>query len=400
MAEYESDLSQLVYELNRSVPGAKVESKAPIDRGSQQASSLDAYLSQAAERKASDILLVAGSGATLRVNGLLTPATGKSLSAEDLRHLLLPLLTIDQAKELETRRVLDLCFVRNPLGRFRANIHYQRGTLAASIRLLPAQIPTLESLNLPPVLGSLVERRQGLILLTGPTGCGKTSTMAALIQLINTRRREHIITIEDPVEYHHPNRNALVEQIEVGHDTLSFSQAVRSVLRQNPDVILIGEMRDAETMTAALTAAETGHLVLSSLHTNDAAQTMSRLLDSFPASNQGQIRQQLSLALLAVIAQQLVPAIDTVGRYPALEIMVATTAIRNLIRTAQDHQIRSQISTGSADGMMTMDQSLAELARTRRISRETALAHCYHPDELRSLLNRTPEPRLRSGGNG
>ncbi|MGA8939942.1 MAG: PilT/PilU family type 4a pilus ATPase [Acidobacteriaceae bacterium] len=390
MSKYESDLSQLVYELNQSVPGAKTESTATIEAAAESRSSLDATLAHAAERNASDILLVAGSGITLRVNGVLTPAAGKTLSAEDIRRLLMPLLTTDQAKELETRRVLDFCFVRSSLGRFRANIHYQRGTLAASIRLLPAQVPTLESLHLPAVLGSLIDRRQGLILLTGPTGCGKTSTMAALIHLINTRRREHIITIEDPVEYQHPNRNSIVEQIEVGYDTPSFAQAVRAVLRQNPDVILIGEMRDAETMAAALTAAETGHLVLSSLHTNDAAQTMSRLLDSFPASNQAQIRQQLSLALLAVIAQQLVPAIGQVGRYPALEIMVATTAIRNLIRTAQDHQIRSQISTGSADGMTTMDQSLAELARTRRISRETALAHCYHPDELRSLLNRTP----------
>lgn len=393
MSEYESDLSQLVYELNRSVPGAKVASKTPmeaIEPLAERKISLDAYLTQAVERKASDVLLVAGSGATLRINGLLTPATGRTLSAEEIRHLLLPILSADQVKELEARQALDLCFARPSLGRLRANIHYQRGTIAASIRLLPSQAPTLESLNLPPVLGSLIDRRQGLILLTGPTGSGKTSTMAALIHLINLRRREHIITIEDPVEYQHSNRNSIVEQIEVGRDTPSFAQAVRSVLRQNPDVILIGEMRDAETMAAALTAAETGHLVLSSLHTNDAAQTVSRLLDCFPASNQAQIRQQLSLALLAVIAQQLVPAIGQVGRYPALEIMVATTGIRNLIRTVQDHQIRSQISTGSADGMITMDQSLAELARTRRISRETAMAHCYHPDELRSLLNRTP----------
>ena len=323
------------------------------------------------------------------MNGVLTAAMGKALTAEDLRGLLLPLLTSEQTKELEARKVVDFSFMRAGLGRFRANIHYQRGTLAASIRLLPNQMPTLESLHLPAILGQLIERRQGLILLTGPTGCGKTSTMAALIHLINAKRREHIITIEDPVEYQHPNRNSIVEQIEVGYDTPGFSHAVRAVLRQNPDVILIGEMRDTETMAAALTAAETGHLVLSSLHTNDAAQTMSRLLDSFPASNQNQIRQQLSLALLAVIAQQLVPSIDQAGRYPALEIMVATTAIRNLVRTAQDHQIRSQISTGSADGMITMDQSLAELVRLRRISRETALAHCYHPDELRSLLNRT-----------
>jgi len=389
MSEYESDLSQLVYELNRSLPSANIGSSDEASLVADKKSALDPLLAQAAERKASDIILVAGSGVTLRVNGVLTPATGKALTPEDLRRLLLPLLTSEQVKELETKRVVDFSFVRASLGRFRANIHYQRGTLAASIRLLPSQMPTLESLHLPGILGQLIERRQGLILLTGPTGCGKTSTMAALINLINTRRREHIITIEDPVEYQHPNRNSIVEQIEVGYDTPGFSNAVRAVLRQNPDVILIGEMRDTETMAAALTAAETGHLVFSSLHTNDAAQTMSRLLDSFPASNQAQIRQQLSLALLAVIAQQLVPSIDQAGRYPALEIMVATTALRNLVRTAQDHQIRSQISTGSADGMITMDQSLAELVRLRRISRETALAHCYHPDELRSLLNRT-----------
>jgi twitching motility protein PilT len=390
MSEYETDLSELVYELNRSVPTAKVGAGDKAEVTSEKKNALDPLLAQAAERGASDIILVAGTGCTLRVNGALTPATGKVLTPEDLRKLLLPLLTSEQVKELEARRVVDFSFMRVATGRFRVNIHYQRGTLAASIRLLPSQMPTLESLHLPAMLGQLVERRQGLILLTGPTGCGKTSTMAALINMINARRREHIITIEDPVEYQHANRNSIVEQIEVGFDTPGFSNAVRAVLRQNPDVILIGEMRDTETMAAALTAAETGHLVLSSLHTNDAAQTMSRLLDSFPASNQAQIRQQLSLALLAVIAQQLVPSTDEVGRYPALEIMVATTAIRNLIRTAQDHQIRSQISTGSADGMTTMDQSLAELVRLRRISRETALAHCYHTDELRSLLNRTP----------
>ena len=229
------------------------------------------------------------------------------------------------------------------------------------IRLLPAQIPSLESLHLPAALSQLTERRQGLVLLTGPTGCGKTSTLAALLDLINARRRDHIITIEDPVEYLHTNRSSIVEQIEVGHDTPSFAQAVRAVLRQDPDVILVGEMRDSETMSAALTAAETGHLVLSSLHTNDTSQTISRILDIFPAGHQSQIRQQLSLALLAIVTQQLVPAADNANRYPAVEILMATNAIRNLIRTAQDHQIRSHISTGRSEGMMTMEQSLAEL---------------------------------------
>jgi twitching motility protein PilT len=375
MSVYENDLSRLVDELNRSMPGTKT------DR-----TSLDTLLGMAGEQDASDILLVAGSAITLRVNGALAPATGRVMPAEELRNLLLPLLTKEQASELESRRALDFCFVRGS-GRFRANFHYQRGTLAASIRLLPAQIPTIESLNLPPVLARLTERRQGLVLLTGPTGCGKTSTMAALIERVNARRRDHILTIEDPIEYQHANRSSIVEQIEVGHDTPSFAEAVRAVLRQNPDVILVGEMRDSETIAAALTAAETGHLVLSSLHTNDAAQTMSRILDSFPESNQSQIRQQLSLALLAVIAQQLVPAVGHVGRYPAVEIMMATPAIRNLIRTGKDHQLRSHISTGRGDGMITMDQSLAELVRAGRISRETASAHCYHPDELRSHLN-------------
>ena len=376
MAAFENELSEIVYELNTSASVAKVENNV----------ALDALLASAVEQRASDILMVAGSPVTLRINGTLNSGAGKILSSEDLRKMLLPLLTAEKLKELESNRSLDFCFAQGSIGRFRANLHYQRGTLAASIRLLPAQVPTIESLNLPPVLARLMERRQGLVLLTGPTGCGKTSTMAAFIDFINSRRRDHIITIEDPVEYQHTNRKSIVEQIEVGHDTPSFAQAVRAVLRQNPNVILIGEMRDSETMAAALTAAETGHLVLSSLHTNDAAQTMSRIVDSFPPNSQSQIRQQLSLALLAVVAQQLVPAIDQEGVYPAVEIMVANLAVRNLIRHGQDHLIRSQISTGKAEGMMTMDQSLAELVYARRISRDSALAHCYHPNELQSYL--------------
>src|SRR5271169_2582872 len=377
MAASGNELSRLVDELNRS--------RATTISGGN--SSLDRLLALASQRGASDIVLVAGSAIALRVKGSLTAAAGKPLSSEEIRSLLLPLLTARQAEELEGNKSLDFCFARGQIGRFRANFHHQRGTLAASIRLLPAQIPTLESLHLPSALAQLTERRQGLVLLTGPTGCGKTSTLAALVDMINGRRRDHIITIEDPIEYQHANRGSIVEQIEVGHDTPSFSQSVRAVLRQSPDVILVGEMRDSETMAAALTAAETGHLVLSSLHTNDAAQTMSRILDSFPTHHQPQIRQQLSLALLAVISQQLVPGADGARRFPALEIMMATGAIRNLIRTGQDHQIRQHISTGRSDGMLTMEQSLAELVRAGRITRDTAFAHCYNPGELRQHLD-------------
>src|ERR1700761_3936775 len=337
MVDHSSELSRLVDELNRSTPGAKAATK------SDEQTSFDQVLTLAGQRHASDVILVAGSPVALRVNGALMPVAAAPLSPEDLRSMLLPLLTASQADELQKEKSLDFCFVRSSIGRLRANFHHQRGTLAASIRLLPAQIPSLESLHLPAVLGKLAERKQGLVLLTGPTGCGKTSTLAALIDLVNARRRDHIITIEDPVEYQHTNRSSIVEQIEVGHDTPGFAQAVRAVLRQTPDVILVGEMRDAETMAAALTAAETGHLVLSSLHTNDAAQTMSRILDLLPTHHQPQIRQQLSLALAAVISQQLVPGADGAHRFPAIEIMMATSGIRNLIRTAQDHQIRQHI---------------------------------------------------------
>jgi twitching motility protein PilT len=381
MAAYGSELSRLVDQLNRSTT-TRTGENASIDR----------LLAVAVHRGASDVILVAGSAVALRVRGSLTSALGKPLSAEDIRSLLLPLVTARQSEQLEVEKSLDFCFERGSIGRFRANFHYQQGTLAASIRLLPAQIPSLESLHLPVALSQLTERRQGLVLLTGPTGCGKTSTLAALLDLINARRRDHIITIEDPVEYHHANRSSIVEQIEVGHDTPTFAQAVRAVLRQDPDVILVGEMRDSETMSAALTAAETGHLVLSSIHTNDTSQTISRILDIFPAGHQSQIRQQLSLALLAIVTQQLVPGADNANRYPAVEILMATSAIRNLIRTAQDHQIRSHISTGRSEGMMTMEQSLAELVGAGRITRDAAFSHCYNPHELRQYLGDAPYP--------
>ena len=379
MAAYDQDLSRIVEELNRAAPGSRAADKPAPARPPQDAGSLDQLLAFAGRQNASDLLLIAGTPVALRVNGALAPAAGPPLSPDDV-------LDSRQYDELQKKKSVDFCFARDSVGRFRANIHHQRGTLAASIRLLPARIPTLESLHLPAALARIADRRQGLVLVTGATGCGKSSTLAALIDLINTRRRTHIVTIEDPVEYQHVNRNSIVEQIEVGPDTPDFVNSLRSILRQTPDVILVGEMRDPETMATVLTAAETGHLVFSTLHTNDAAQSVSRILDSFPAAHQGQMRQQLSLALLAVVAQQLVPAIDGIHRFPALEIMMATDAVRNLIRKGDDHQLRSQLTIGRAEGMMTMEQSLAELVRAGSIARETAFAHCFRPEELRRVL--------------
>jgi len=377
MGEYEGELNRLVYELNRS---------ARRERPEEEKGLLDQLLSTAVQRGASDLLLVAGSPAVLRVNGALAPGVGRALSDNDLRGVLLPILSAEQQQELQTRRSLDFSFVRRAIGRFRANFHYQRGTLAAAIRVLPEQVPTLEGLHLPSRLAELAERKQGLVLLTGPTGCGKSSTLAALLEIANSRRRDHIITIEDPIEYEHANRMSVVEQIELGHDTPSFAEAVRAAMRQVPNVILIGEMRDADTMAAALTAAETGHLVLSSMHTNDAAQTVLRILDIFPTGYQSQIRQQLSMALLAVISQRLVPAPNGQGRLPALEILYASSGIRNLIRQGHDHQIRAHIETSRLDGMTTMEQSLAEMVRNGNITRDTAFEHSHFPDELRRHL--------------
>ena len=381
MSEYDSELSKIVAELNRAAPGNKAAARLP-----DMTASLDKLLSFAASRGASDVLLIAGAPAVLRVNGMLAPGSGPPLEADDVRSLVLPLLAPAQLEELQKNRSADLSFLREGLGRFRVNLHHQRGTLAASIRLLPARIPSIESLHLPPALAKLAERRQGLVLVTGATGCGKTSTLAALIDIVNSRRQAHVVTIEDPVEYQHANRSSIIEQIEVGRDTPDFAGTLRSIMRQTPDVILVGEMRDAETMATVLTAAETGHLVLSTLHTNDAIQAVARILDSFPAANQPQIRQQISLALAAVIAQQLVPGLDGVSRWPATEILIANDAARSLIRKGDDHQLRSQISVGRADGMMTMEQSLAELVRTNRIARDTAFAHCFRSEDLQRYL--------------
>lgn len=376
MSGFDHQLANIVAELNRSAPGAAPVPAAPVDT-----TSLDRLLSHAARRGASDVLVIAGAPVTLRIAGVLSPAPGPALTADETRSILTSVLTPAQSQELHRNKAVDLCFSRDGIGRFRANVHHQRGSLSGSFRLLPEKVPSLESLHLPPVLRKLAEARQGLILLTGPTGCGKSSTLAALVDLINTNRQHHVVTIEDPVEYVHANRSSVIEQIEVGSDAPDFASSVRSILRQNPDVILVGEMRDPETISTVLTAAETGHLVLSTLHTNDTSQAVSRILDSFPSSNQAQIRQQLSLALLAVVAQQLVPTASG-ARYPAVEILMATPGVRNLIRKGEDHQLYNAISTSRNAGMITMEQSLAEMVRSGRVTHEVAQAHCHRPQDF------------------
>jgi twitching motility protein PilT len=396
MAEFNPELESLVRELNKQAPTgaepsprigpAPTAAPAPPKPLPASAEPLDKLLYHAIERGASDVVLVAGCSAVLRVSGSLIRMEEPPLSDEAIRGLMMPLLGGPRREELESRRSCDFSFVREGVGRFRTNVHFQRGTLAVAIRILPALIPTLETLNLPRHLSKLVERKQGLILVTGPTGSGKTSTQAALMGLVNDKYPYHVVTIEDPIEYYHTNRQSIFEQIEIGHDADDFAGALRSVLRQNPDVILVGEMRDPETTSTVLTAAETGHLVLSTLHTNDAIQALGRIVDLFPTGRQGQIRQQLSLGLLAIIAQQLVPSADGTGRYPAVEILIANTAVRHLIRKGEDHMLRSQLSLGRADGMVMMEQSLAELVQRGAISEEAAGAHCFRDDELRRYL--------------
>jgi twitching motility protein PilT len=381
------DLERIVAELNQA--SGKRRTGVLTDTQPSPVPGLLDLLTRAHRDKASDLLLVAGMPPMLRKGGRILQSSAASLTADEIPNLILPLLAPKQYKVLQNRKTVDVAFSTPNLGRFRANIHYQRGTLAVSIRLLPKIVPTLESLHLPDSLRRIAALRQGLVLLTGPTGAGKSSTLAALIDVINTTRECHIVTIEEPVEYVHSNRLALIEQIEVGIDTPTFLTSLRSILRQSPDVILVGEMRDAETISMALRAAETGHLVFSTLHTADTAQAVSRILDAVPSNNQHQIRMQLSLSLAAVIAQQLIPAEKGDSRYPALEILAATDAVRNLIRHGQDHQLRSQLLISRAAGMITMEQSLAELVRSRQVTSETALAHAFRPDELRGLMTGT-----------
>jgi twitching motility protein PilT len=351
--------------------------------------SIDQLLAMMVEHNASDLHLAAGSPPVIRVHGRLErlPELAKLLP-DDTRSLVYRICSTEQQKFLETRRQLDFSYSIPGLARFRVNAYFQRTSVGAAFRLIPQEIKSLEQLGMPSRLYELSDKPRGLILVTGPTGSGKSTTLASLIDRINATRYEHILTIEDPIEFLHWHRNCIVNQREIGPDATSFADALRSALRQDPDVILLGEMRDLETIGTALTAAETGHLVFATLHTQSAPQTIDRIIDAFPAEQQDQVRVQLAGTLQGIVTQNLVPTADGRGRTAALEILVPDDAVRNLVRQAKVEQIYSVMQTGSGRGMQTMEQSLADLTLRRVITADVAFARSTRPDQLRNLLER------------
>ena len=354
------------------------------------------------ERGASDLHITAGTPPQLRIDGNLHPLNMPALAPQDTKQLCYSVLTDAQKHEFEENSELDLSFGVQKLSRFRGNVFIQRGNIGGAFRAIPYKIKTFEELNLPPVVRELARRPRGLVLVTGPTGSGKSTTLASIIDLINTERSEHIVTIEDPIEYLHSHKGCVVNQREVGSDTKGFKEALKYILRQDPDVVLIGELRDLETLEAALSVAETGHLCFATLHTNSAVQTINRIVDVFPPYQQAQIRQQLSFSLEGVLCQSLLPLANGSGRALALEVMVPNPAIRNLIREDKIHQIYSSMQMGQGKfGMQTMNQSLAELVQKKRISMDEAIARSPKVEELKELVlqgrtpiaSRRPEPR-------
>src|SRR5688572_9829299 len=353
---------------------------------------LQQLLKAMVEKGASDLHLTTGTPPQLRIDGMLNPLRTNPLNPVETKQLCYSVLTDSQKLRFEEDQELDFSFGVRGLSRFRGNLFMQRGAVGGAFRTIPFNIRTFADLGLPPVFEELCNKPRGLVLVTGPTGSGKSTTLAAMIDKINTERHEHIVTIEDPIEYLHPHKNCLINQREVGSDTNSFKKALKYILRQDSDVVLIGEMRDLETIEAALVTAETGHLVFATLHTNSAAQTINRIIDVFPPNQQSQIRAQLSFVLEGVIAQTLIPKADGHGRVPALEVMIPNAAIRNLIREDKVHQLYSQMQIGQGkSGMQTLNQCLATLYLRRMISLEEAITHSSEPDELQQII--------ASGGN-
>jgi len=341
------------------------------------------------ERKASDLHLTAGSPPFLRVDEDLLPLDFPPLTPEEARAMAYSLVTQEDIETFEREKELDMSFGVANLGRFRVNIFVQRGSVSAAIRLIPLHIRSFEECGLPTkIMEDLCRRKRGLILITGATGSGKSTTLASMVEWINKQSQCHVVTIEDPIEYLHTNKRAIIEQREIGSDTHSFAASLKHVLRQDPNVILIGEMRDLETIESALNIAETGHLVLATLHTSDCVQTINRIVDVFPAHQQQQVRIQLSFVLLAVLTQQLIPRVSGEGRSLAIEVMIANRAVRALVRQMKAHQIYSVLQTSQKEGMRTMNQSLAELYLKKEISYEEAIGRSQDQEELLRLIQR------------
>jgi twitching motility protein PilT len=340
------------------------------------------------EKGASDLHIATGSPPLLRVDGEVVPLKLPPLGPVETKQLCYSVLTEEQRRQFETDKELDLSFGVKGLSRYRANLFIQRGAVSAAFRAIPFKILSYDELGLPPSVAELAARPRGLVLVTGPTGSGKSTTLAAIIDKINEETRQHIMTIEDPIEYLHAHKRCLVNQREVGHDTTSFKQALKYVLRQDPDVVLVGEMRDLETIEATLTIAETGHLVFATLHTNSAVQSINRVIDVFPPHQQAQIRAQLSFVLEGVMSQLLLPRAGSAGRALALEVLMPNAAVRNLIREDKVHQIYSQMQIGQGKhGMQTMNQSLFSLLARRHITLEEAMGHSPDQDELKTMLD-------------
>jgi len=338
------------------------------------------------QKKASDLHMTVGVSPCLRVDGVLNQTNLEKLTSDTVQRLVYSLLSDAQKQRFESENELDVSFGIKGLGRVRMNVYRQRGSVGAALRSVPTRFMTFEEIGLPPGVGELVNLPRGLVLVTGPTGSGKTTTMASLIDYINENRKCHIVTVEDPIEYVHSHKQSIVNQRELGADTPSFASALKFALRQDPDVILVGEMRDPETISAAITIAETGHLVFSSLHTNDAASTVNRILDSFPSDRQPQVRSQLSMTLQAIISQALLASSSGIGRVLACEFLMVTPAVRNLIREQKLEQIYISMQTGSKSGMQTMNQSLLSLIAKNKITPEEAFSVSPDPEEIRRLL--------------
>jgi len=351
--------------------------------------SLPELLRKLKELGGSDLHVTTGSPPQIRIDGRLRPLDMPPMSAAETKRLAYSVLTDAQKHRLEENLELDFSFGIKDVSRFRGNIFYQRGAIAGVFRLIPFEIKSFESLGLPRIVTDLCEKPRGLILVTGPTGSGKTTTLATMIDKINRERHEHIVTLEDPIEFLHPHRNCIVNQREILSDTHSFTNALRVILRQDPDIVLIGEMRDLETIESALRVSETGHLTLATLHTNTAVSTINRIIDVFPAHQQQQIRTQLSMVIEGILCQTLLPKLGGVGRVMAMEVMIPTPAIRNLIREDKVHQLYSAMQTGQEEhGMQTFNQALTTLQMNKQISLEQAMSKSPNPIELQDLIKR------------